>query len=366
MAGEFCQYRIPDYRHQTNTNSGSSTSSSEETCCPLNSNCCKTITSCLSSLAIFSLVLSYTVLGALTFMTLEGRAQEGGARGGASSPGGPDKLRAATVEKLWSITEDLNILYKENWTRLAEQEVLKFQDSLIRKYHVAGVAQGNATLPVPGHRWNFPSSFLYCLTLITTIGCGSVSPRTPWGRIVTIFYALIGIPLMLIYLSTIGEFLANNFRRLYHCLGGKKKSPPPPPQVVGNHVPKDYKAKELYSRPPLQPQHVPLLVSLVIIILYIVLGAAIFNKLENWTFLEGSYFCFISLGTIGFGDFVPGSMETTEKLSVFASSAYILVGMAIISMCFNLIQEEILLLTQKFNHPPVNPKSDLQMIGAVS
>ena len=35
-----------------------------------------------------------------------------------------------TVDRLWSITEDLNILYKENWTRLAAQEVQIFQVSL--------------------------------------------------------------------------------------------------------------------------------------------------------------------------------------------------------------------------------------------
>lgn len=32
-----------------------------------------------------------------------------------------------TVDRLWSITEDLNILYKENWTRLAAHEVQQFQ-----------------------------------------------------------------------------------------------------------------------------------------------------------------------------------------------------------------------------------------------
>lgn len=35
----------------------------------------------------------------------------------------------STVDRLWSITEDLNILYKENWTRLAAQEVQLFQVS---------------------------------------------------------------------------------------------------------------------------------------------------------------------------------------------------------------------------------------------
>lgn len=36
-----------------------------------------------------------------------------------------------TVDRLWSITEDLNILYKENWTRLAAKEVQEFQVSVI-------------------------------------------------------------------------------------------------------------------------------------------------------------------------------------------------------------------------------------------
>lgn len=36
-------------------------------------------------------------------------------------------FRSRTVNQLWSITEDLNILYKENWTRLAAQEVKQFQ-----------------------------------------------------------------------------------------------------------------------------------------------------------------------------------------------------------------------------------------------
>lgn len=39
-----------------------------------------------------------------------------------------------TVDRLWSITEDLNILYKENWTRLAAQEVQHFQVSMARRW----------------------------------------------------------------------------------------------------------------------------------------------------------------------------------------------------------------------------------------
>lgn len=42
-----------------------------------------------------------------------------------------------------------------------------------------------------------------------------MSPRTAWGRLVSISYAIIGIPLMLLYLSTTGESLARSFRQAY-------------------------------------------------------------------------------------------------------------------------------------------------------
>ena len=46
------------------------------------------------------------------------------------------ELRARTVNKLWKITEELNILYRENWTMLADREMVKFQNELLSgKYY---------------------------------------------------------------------------------------------------------------------------------------------------------------------------------------------------------------------------------------
>ena len=45
-----------------------------------------------------------------------------------------DKARFATVKKLWEITEQMNILYPENWTRIAAQELppsLRYSPELI-------------------------------------------------------------------------------------------------------------------------------------------------------------------------------------------------------------------------------------------
>lgn len=54
--------------------------------------------------------------------------------------------------------------------------------------------------------------------------------------------------------------------------------------------------------------------------------------------ISGSYFCFTSLGTIGFGDLVPG--QHAEEISLCACSIYILAGMALVAMCVSLVQEE--------------------------
>ena len=89
---------------------------------------------------------------------------------------------------------------------------------------------------------------------------------------------------------------------------------------------------------------VPISVCLLLITGYIILGAVLFTLWEDdWDLIEGSYFCFITLTTIGFGDFVPGSEVTvsgsTEKRVL--CMMYLLFGMAIIAMSFHLIQEEV-------------------------
>lgn len=208
---------------------------------------------------------------------------------------------------------------------------------------------------------------------------------------ITIVYALIGIPLMLLYLSTMGETLAKNFRRVYSRLcspssghdrdddsgggggrggrsghGSGKRAPPN--TVSSNHVGGDgggggaadyYRHRyefetvsgaaayaDAAAAVPCGPaaggqKRVPVLLSLSVVGAYVALGAFIYQKLERWTLLEGSYFCFTSLGTIGFGELMPGGVESTKDVSVFVSSGYILVGMAVVAMCFQLLQDEL-------------------------
>ena len=88
---------------------------------------------------------------------------------------------------------------------------------------------------------------------------------------------------------------------------------------------------------------VPISICLIIIAAYIVGGSALFATWEGWDYVTGSYFCFITLSTIGFGDVVPGTdmdqWSSHEKLVLCA--LWLAFGLSLLAMCFNLMQEEV-------------------------
>lgn len=84
----------------------------------------------------------------------------------------------------------------------------------------------------------------------------------------------------------------------------------------------------------------PILLCFSIMVVYIMMGAVALYRLEGWPFLDGVYFCFMSLSTIGFGDLVPGLRKESTTTTWFCS-VYIMSGMALTAMCFNVLHEEI-------------------------
>lgn len=84
----------------------------------------------------------------------------------------------------------------------------------------------------------------------------------------------------------------------------------------------------------------PILLCFSMMVIYIVLGALALVRLEGWSLLDGIYFCFMSLSTIGFGDMVPG-MRKDSNTTMWFCSIYIMCGMALTAMCFNVLHEEI-------------------------
>ncbi|KAG8449394.1 hypothetical protein GDO86_016154, partial [Hymenochirus boettgeri] len=164
--------------------------------------------------------------------------------------------------------------------------------------------------------WDISSSFFFAGTVVTTIGYGTLSPRTPAGQIFCVFYALFGIPLNVIFLGQLGKLLSRGCRKLgkYFFKKGMKKE----------------KVKLLTI--------VFFLVTGIIVFLGI--PPLIFTHTESWTYTEGVYYAFVSLSTIGFGDYVVGyGSQPNIPFRGYRALVclWIIFGLAWLSLLFNLL-----------------------------
>lgn len=180
-----------------------------------------------------------------------------------------------------------------------------------------------------------------------------MAPKTSSGRIVTIGYAVLGIPLTLLCLTNIGDVMATGFRVLYGkvCCGlccklfkpsrRRRRIPAYDAEKgLGQHV---VTTEEGETDKPKEVIQVPTSLCLLLIAGYIFAGALLFSLWEQWDYLTGSYFCFITLSTIGFGDIVPGTdiQAWSKEEKLVLSALYLVFGLSLIAMCFNLVQEDV-------------------------
>ncbi|KAM9342579.1 potassium channel subfamily K member 15 [Pholidichthys leucotaenia] len=168
-----------------------------------------------------------------------------------------------------------------------------------------------------GKQWKFAGSFYFAITVITTIGYGHAAPGTDAGKIFCMFYAVLGIPLTLVMFQSLGERMNTFVHYLLHkikqCLGFRRTE-----VSMENMV----------------------LVGFLSCFGTLCLGAAAFSYFEGWTFFHAYYYCFITLTTIGFGDFVAlqkkGDLQEKTHYVAF-SFMYILVGLTVIGAFLNLV-----------------------------
>jgi potassium channel subfamily K protein 1 len=134
--------------------------------------------------------------------------------------------------------------------------------------------------------WSFGQSLFFSSTVVTTIGYGHVTPLSRSGKIFCMLYAMVGIPLTLVLLSALVERLLVPTIWLLQWLNSR----------LGH----------LYQPFNIRLLHLFIIV-LILIGLFLLVPAAIFASIEpDWDYLDSLYYCFISLTTIGLGDYIPG------------------------------------------------------------
>lgn len=195
------------------------------------------------------------------------------------------------------------LMYKYNLTRFDFDQIEKVV--LLLKPHKAGV------------QWKFAGSFYFAITVITTIGYGHAAPSTDAGKAFCMGYALLGIPLTLVMFQSLGERINTFVRFLLHkakkCIGLRRTE-----VSMANMV----------------------TIGFFSCISTLCVGAFAFSHYEGWSFFHAFYYCFITLTTIGFGDYV--ALQKDDALQndphyVAFSFVYILMGLTVIGAFLNLV-----------------------------
>ncbi|XP_063774913.1 potassium channel subfamily K member 16 [Pseudophryne corroboree] len=171
--------------------------------------------------------------------------------------------------------------------------------------------------------WDFSNSFFFAGTVITTIGYGHLYPSTMAGQVFCAFYALFGIPLNLAFLNQIGNGLNTHLLTLSRCTQDPGGSGVMKMMMMGLFLTTGS-------------------------MLFLVFPPMIFSYVEGWSYGEGFYFAFVTLSTIGFGDYVLGTDPNRHYISIYRGLAalWIIFGLAWLALVFNLVAELVEKLVQ--------------------
>ncbi|KAM9365759.1 potassium channel subfamily K member 1b [Pholidichthys leucotaenia] len=158
--------------------------------------------------------------------------------------------------------------------------------------------------------WDFTSALFFASTVLSTTGYGHTVPLSDGGKAFCIIYSVIGIPFTLLFLTAVVQRI----------------------MVFSTRRPVAYiHTRWGLSKPMVAIVHASLL-AMVAVSCFFLIPAAIFSALEeNWNFLESFYFCFISLSTIGLGDYVPGEGANQKFRALYkvGITVYLILGLIV-------------------------------------
>ena len=264
-----------------------------------------------TQVGVGALVVGYAIMGAFAFMAIEGESEENLYNEQVAD------LRSSILIKMWNVTDHLNVLEEKKWKVIVRQLLLDYQKAMAPAIKSGYDGRTNQ------ERWTFPAALMFSLSVFTMIGFGHLVPRTEWGKISTMLYAVFGIPVYVLYFMNMGQVLASCFKWLYckmaKCSCERRATPPADATLDGKTMalqdgvspesPNDNLSDDLNDDDDLSSELiiVPSTACIWVWLTYLATGTIMFAEWENWEYLDACYFCVTSLCKIGMGDFVPGA-----------------------------------------------------------
>ena len=138
------------------------------------------------------------------------------------------------------------------------------------------------------------NSCFFFKMFVFVAGYGYITPQTLAGQILCIFVSLLGIPITLLALKSIGELVAKSI----------------------NNIVKRFEKKVLKRSEPKHVKPKSAMILFTLLFLFIVINRLAITEHRDWSIIEGVYFWFITFTTIGFGDYVLNKSKRIRKISV--------------------------------------------------
>ena len=144
-----------------------------------------------------------------------------------------------------------------------------------------------------------------------------MTPETELGQGLTVIYAIVGLPISMMALKTIGDVIVNGIRSLVLKI-----------------------ERRLFKRRGVHRIKTKTFIgTCLLMIVFILLGTITEALTEGWSFVEGVYAWFITFATIGFGDYIPfqGLEQKAEYRNngiwvfLFGLSFFMMAGLCVVS-----------------------------------
>jgi potassium channel subfamily K protein 9 len=177
-------------------------------------------------------------------------------------------IGAAVFDKLESTEESLS--HANLTVRIA---LFKQQHNISDKEFTNLTRTVELRLQYRKKQWKFVGSFYYSTVVLALIGYGHAIPYTLAGRAVTIAYALIGIPMWLIMIQSVGERLNALIR------------------FVLKHIKRKFRKR----REPQVTSMELLTCEALLTGLTLATGSYVFYRYENWRYFDAFYYCLLTL-----------------------------------------------------------------------
>uniref|UniRef100_A0A8D0DLL6 Potassium channel domain-containing protein n=1 Tax=Salvator merianae TaxID=96440 RepID=A0A8D0DLL6_SALMN len=203
--------------------------------------------------------------------------------------------------------------FLKNYTTLSKEEVEAVLEQFARAVQKGG-RLGAGSHADEHSLWDFSNALFFVGSTISTIGYGNRAPKTPGGQLFCVFFALFGIPMNLVFLQHVSRILSIMCEK-------------PARWFVGS----------TYDKRTTKTLTLLLFMNMGIIVFFC-LPCFVFQHVEGWSYSESFYYSFITLSTIGFGDYIIGSRDKSYFVGYqFLAMIWVVFGLAWIGLLFNLM-----------------------------